>query len=212
MTDIRFAGEWIHLEGAITKAETTDFMLDSSSRRKTTSPFRRALVHDFGDGLTINWNNDYPAGVSVNGCRQVSGHNSGDWLMVNSRIMQQFGTDFMLDGGTGRRGRLASIRRNPYRRALVHGSGDQLVLNWNRDYTGGVVVNGRVSMPQGAVVAGMDVSATLTNVSTAVSQLTGELAAATASIASLTTDLTAATATITGLTARVEALEAQVTP
>ena len=112
--------------------------------------------------------------------------------------MQQFGTDFMLDGGAGRRGRLNPSSRNQYRRALVHGPGDQLVLNWNRDYTGGVIVNGHVTMPNGAVVAGTDVGATLTTHSTRVSELTAELAAATATIADLTT--------------RVESLEERVTP
>ncbi len=212
MTDIRFAGDFLHLEAGITKAESTDFMLDSRSRRKTNTPHRRALVHDFDDGLTINWDNDYPAGVSVNSCKQILGFNNRDWLIVRSRITQQFGTDFMLDGGSARRGRLAPLRRNPFRRALVHGPGDQLVLNWDRDYTGGVVVNGRVSMPNGAVVGGVDVGATLTSLTTRVSQLTAELTAATAAIAALNAEVTAATSDISVLNDRIEALEAQVTP
>lgn len=198
MTDIRFAGDFIHLEARVVKAESTDLMLDSSSRRKNNSAYRRALVHDFDDGLTLNWDNDYPGGVSVNSCRQIGGFNNLDWLIVRSRILQQFGTDFMLDGGAGRRGRLNPSSRNPYRRALVHGPGDQLVVNWNRDYTGGVIVNGRVTMPNGAVVGGTDVGTTLTTHSTRVSELTAELAAATATIADLTT--------------RVESLEERVTP
>lgn len=197
MTDIRFNGDWIHLEATITKAESTDLMLDSASRRKTNSPHRRALVHDFDDGLTVNWDNDYPGGVSVNSCKQIQGFNNRDWLIVRSRINQQFGTDFMLDGGTERRGALRpTFRKNPYRRALVHGWGDQLVLNWDNDYTGGVVVNGRVTMPNGAVVAGQDVGATL--------------ATLTANVASLTTALAAANAAIADLTTRVETLEEQV--
>lgn len=199
MTDIRFEGDMIHLEGLVVRATANDLILDAAARRRTNTPFRRALVHDFDDGLTLNWDHDYPGGVSVNACKQISGFNNRDWLIVRSRIHQQFGTDFMLDGGADRRGRIfGSLRRNPFRRALVHGFGDTLVLNWDRDYTGGVVVNGRVTMPDGAVVAGQDVAATLTS-------LQGQVTA-------LTTELTAATAAIADLTARVTALESEVTP
>lgn len=199
MTDIRFDGDWIHLEGAVTKAATSDFMLDTAARRKTNTPHRRALVHDFTDGLTLNWDNDYPGGVTVNSCTQISGANRGDWLKVRSRITQVFGTDLMLDGGSERRGRiLTSFKTNPYRRALVHGWGDQLVINWDRDYVGGVVINGPVTMPHGAIVSGQDVSAVLTT-------LTGQVAA-------LTADLTAANTTIADLSARLDRVEAAVNP
>ena len=197
MTDIRFDGDWIHLEGSITKSATTDLMLDHPSRRRTSTPHRRALVHDFQDGLTLNWDNDYPGGVSINNTKQISGNNNRDWLVVRSRVVQQFGTDLMLDGGTDRRGgRFATpITPSPYRRALVHGWGDQLVLNWDRDYTGGVVVNGRVTIPNGAVVSGQDVAATLTTLTTQVADLTTQLAAANAALADLATRVTALEAT-----------------
>jgi len=197
MTDIRFDGDWIHLEGTITKAATTDLMLDSPSRRKNNTAHRRALVHDFDDGLTLNWSNDYPGGVSINNCKQIAGFNNGDWLIARARVVQQFGTDYMLDGGSDRRG-ANTVKQNPYRRALVHSWGDQLVLNWNRDYTGGVVVNGKVTIPDGATVAGKDVAATLTS-------LTSQLAAAAAQLA-------AANTTIADLVTRVTTLEAQVMP
>ncbi len=44
-----------------------DFKIDHKSRRKSKTPYRRALVHDFNDGLTINWDKDYPGGVVING-------------------------------------------------------------------------------------------------------------------------------------------------
>jgi len=46
-----------------------DVMVDSASRRTAGSVtgFRRALVHDQKDGLTINFNGDYPGGVTING-------------------------------------------------------------------------------------------------------------------------------------------------
>ncbi|MTB88302.1 hypothetical protein H9L21_01765 [Aeromicrobium senzhongii] len=192
MTDIRFEGDFIHLEGLVVRATANDLMLDASARRTTGTPFRRALVHDFDDGLTLNWDHDYPGGVSINGCKQILGFNNRDWLIVRSRIHQQFGTDFMLDGGAERRGRVISrLRRNPFRRALVHGFGDQLVVNWDHDYTGGVVVNGRVTMPDGVVVAGQDVAATLTSLTSRVTELSTELTATTAAIADLTTRLAA---------------------
>jgi hypothetical protein len=52
------------------RVEACDLCIDSPDRRKKdtpTAPDRRALVHDFGDGLTINWAGDYPGGVTING-------------------------------------------------------------------------------------------------------------------------------------------------
>jgi hypothetical protein len=49
-----------------------DFLLDSPSRRKPNGPrFRRALVHDQNDGLTFNFGNDYPGGVTISGVRAL---------------------------------------------------------------------------------------------------------------------------------------------
>jgi len=50
--------------------EAWDLALDAADRRKIPkekSPHRRALVHDFNDGLTINWGSDYPGGVTIQG-------------------------------------------------------------------------------------------------------------------------------------------------
>jgi hypothetical protein len=45
-----------------------DFLLDSAERRKPSGPkFRRALAHDQSDGLTFNFGNDYPGGVTISG-------------------------------------------------------------------------------------------------------------------------------------------------
>lgn len=198
MTDIRFDGDWIHLEGSIMKSATTDLMLDSASRRRTNTPHRRALVHDFEDGLTLNWDNDYPGGVTVKNTKQILGNNGGDWLYLRSRVVDVVGTDIMLDGGPERRGTSSKFKpsRTPsYRRALVHGWGDQLVLNWDNDYNGGVVINGRVNLPGGAIVAGQDVAAALTSLSTQVADLTSQLVAANTAIVDLVTRVTALEAT-----------------
>lgn len=66
-------GNWLLLEGSVVKAAASDFMLDSPARRHGGGPFRRALVHNQQDGLTINFNGDYPGGVSVDGNLAVGG-------------------------------------------------------------------------------------------------------------------------------------------
>ena len=49
-----------------------DLLLDSASRRRPKGPtFRRALVHDQSDGLTVNFGGDYPGGVTINGVRSL---------------------------------------------------------------------------------------------------------------------------------------------
>ncbi|RZN82247.1 MAG: hypothetical protein EVB11_09105 [Winogradskyella sp.] len=49
------------------KMEGADVKLDHKARRKNKTPNRRAMVHDFNDGLTLNWTKDYPGGVTING-------------------------------------------------------------------------------------------------------------------------------------------------
>jgi hypothetical protein len=63
-------GTWVTVEGNVMNVKTADIILDSPSRRGANGgPFRRALVHDQGDGLTINFANDYPGGVTINGLK-----------------------------------------------------------------------------------------------------------------------------------------------
>jgi hypothetical protein len=75
-TDIKLDegdGNWLVIEGSVLKTTAADLMLDSPSRRRQTGGFRRALVHDTRDGLTINFNGDYPDGVSMGGNLNVAG-------------------------------------------------------------------------------------------------------------------------------------------
>jgi hypothetical protein len=76
-TDIKLdqqGGDWLVLEGSVLKTTATDLMLDSPGRRRGgASPHRRALVHDFQDGLTLNYASDYPGGVTVAGNLAVTG-------------------------------------------------------------------------------------------------------------------------------------------
>jgi hypothetical protein len=67
-------GTFLELHGRIVKSVSSDFMLDSAERRKGGGPFRRALVHDQNDGLTINFAGDYPGGVTLNAVREISPH------------------------------------------------------------------------------------------------------------------------------------------
>ncbi|MDH4369640.1 MAG: hypothetical protein OEV99_07310 [Nitrospira sp.] len=59
-------GTYLLLEARVVKSVASDFMLDSPERNKGINPHRRALVHDQSDGLTINYNGDYPGGVRIN--------------------------------------------------------------------------------------------------------------------------------------------------
>ena len=75
-TDIRLDevdGNWVVVESDVLKSTATDFLLDAPDRRSTGGGFRRALVHDGQDGLTINFNGDYPGGVTVGGDLRVAG-------------------------------------------------------------------------------------------------------------------------------------------
>ena len=76
-TDIKLDqgdGSWVLVEGSVLKTTAADFILDSPLRRQPGgSAHRRALVHDFQDGLTINFNGDYRGGVTVVGNLAVIG-------------------------------------------------------------------------------------------------------------------------------------------
>jgi hypothetical protein len=60
-------GSYLVLQGRVVKSTASDLMIDAPDRRKGTKPFRRALVHDQGDGLSVNFANDYDGGVTVFG-------------------------------------------------------------------------------------------------------------------------------------------------
>ena len=68
-TDVRLDegdGTFLVLAARVVKAEASDFILDSAERRQPGhGGARRALVHDQRDGLTINFNGDYPGGVTL---------------------------------------------------------------------------------------------------------------------------------------------------
>jgi hypothetical protein len=70
MTDLTLDdvdGTYLVLNARVIKNEASDFMLDAADRHKGGGPFRRALVHDESDGLTVNFGADYPGGVTISG-------------------------------------------------------------------------------------------------------------------------------------------------
>lgn len=67
----------IKLQPGQVVVDAWDLCLDSPDRRKNESEYRRALVHDFSDGLTVNWDRDYPGGVTVEGLKEANGHEEG---------------------------------------------------------------------------------------------------------------------------------------
>jgi hypothetical protein len=66
-------GTYLVLDARVVKVEASDLMLDSAERHKGGGPFRRTLVHDQKDGLTINFAGDYPGGVTVAGPVHIAG-------------------------------------------------------------------------------------------------------------------------------------------
>jgi hypothetical protein len=67
-SDIKLDNNHLHLEGDFIHCASMDFILDNPQRNKGMGgPLRRALVHDFNDGLTLNWAGDYPGGVTIFG-------------------------------------------------------------------------------------------------------------------------------------------------
>ncbi|WP_323792965.1 hypothetical protein [Nocardioides sp.] len=65
--DIELSGNTTTVKGDFVKVTAVDLNLDAPGRRVSTSGQRRALVHDFTDGLTLNWSRDYPGGITLNG-------------------------------------------------------------------------------------------------------------------------------------------------
>jgi hypothetical protein len=65
----------------------------------------------------------------------------GNWVVVESDVLKTTAADFISDSPSRR---LAG--GNPHRRALVHGSGDVLTINFGNDYRGGVTVVGNLTV------------------------------------------------------------------
>jgi len=84
-TDVKLDENFVLIEGNALKVKAWDIMLDSPDRRLNaegaTNPYRRALVHDHADRLTINYRGDYPGGVKIQGQISAEGIKC-DWVKV----------------------------------------------------------------------------------------------------------------------------------
>jgi len=163
MSDLKFDGDWVIVEGNWLKSRTLDIMLDAPSRRINNSGWRRALVHNYGDKLTINYNKDYPGGVNIQGelsVEKIKSHR----LVLNVE-------DVVVDS-PHRRSSSSGLRR-----ALVHDFNDGLTINWASDYPGGVTIRGDVNMPNKLVVNGKNVGNLLTTLQNKITQLETRVAA-----------------------------------
>lgn len=163
MSDIKLDSNEVIIEAFSQKLEGADLKIDYSPRRTNDSPARRAIVHDFQDGLTINWANDYPGGIRLNGKVRVT-ELSGTHLMVTHH-------DLKLDNASRR----SSSGGN--RRALVHNFSDGLTINYGRDYPGGVTIRGDVNFPEKIIVDGANVMDLIESLQATIASLESRISA-----------------------------------
>jgi hypothetical protein len=157
--------------GHTLKLSGFDLEIDGGDSRRPTDKNmthpRRALVHDFGDGLTLNWDRDYPGGVTALGTLKVEklqGVSPAHQVKIAS-------ADLLLDWPDRRK--VAGGQR----RAFVHDFNDGLTLNWNSDYPGGVTINGELKLPGKLTLANKDVGAQIAALEQKVQALEARIAA-----------------------------------
>jgi hypothetical protein len=114
--------------------KTTDLILDNNDRRseghKSDKELRRALVHNHGDKLTINYANDYPGGVEIEGTLEVVGNGYAGFALV--RISHA-----LLLGEPKHESLALSVK-----------DGVTLAINDQRAFTGGTEINGQVRIEE----------------------------------------------------------------
>jgi len=119
--------------------KTTDLILDSDERRseghKGNNEQRRALVHNVGDKLTVNYALDYPGGVEIQGKVEMPGLANIGTLQVKQVLY--------VDSRTA-----ADTKGFSPRVALFHEKEDQLAINYAGSYSGGVKVDGQVRVQE----------------------------------------------------------------
>jgi hypothetical protein len=102
-SDVTLEGEKVVIQGDLEvgqinavsnqlKIKGWDLILNAPERRAVNSNLnspRRALVHDSGDKLTINYANDYPGGVNISGPVDIGGQVTISGLVALSRIASE---------------------------------------------------------------------------------------------------------------------------
>lgn len=146
---------WVNKTAIVGSPETiTGLSLRSPDLYLNADPFfqrgkgGRALVHDFGNSLTINHSNDFAGGVRINGGTTITGD-----LTVEGKTIRLMGWDLYMNAGAD---------RGDGGRALVHAPEDQLVLNFEGDFAGGVAVHSNLQVngvltSTGTLVAGNNI-------------------------------------------------------
>ncbi len=72
----------LRIEAPTVRIAGHDLMLEVPERRKGDNPWRRALVHNENDGLTVNFDGDYPGGVTLNGVTEITLHRDREDLLA----------------------------------------------------------------------------------------------------------------------------------
>lgn len=69
VSDIELDDEEVKITGSVLRLTAFDVTLDNQTRRgsRNADKPRRALVHAQDDSLVLNWDNDYPNGMTLNG-------------------------------------------------------------------------------------------------------------------------------------------------
>lgn len=133
------------------KVEAWDLCVDSKDRRVNNTPHRRALVHDYGDRLTLNWGKDYPKGVKIQGDTDIDGDLQVNGLL-NAKVQKLDGWEFL--GSPPSIHLVATdlvlinqpLEESKRNVALSHVEGDKLVINRGKGYEGGVEIDGFVNV------------------------------------------------------------------
>lgn len=202
--DIKLSDAGVEVEGVLAvgeiappnrqlKVDGWDFVLDCKDRRKPDtetvggitikhSPVRRALVHDAGDKLTINYACDYPGGVNISGTTTTEVlHVLKSLVAPVAKLLgySWFGSPKAVTC-LAQDLVLADIDNDkdtpPKNVALSHMPGDKLVVNRDKGYKGGVEIQGSVSIPEKIIVQGMDLAAEIKQLKDEIKTLKAKLA------------------------------------
>ena len=206
--DVKLKETGVEIEGVLEVGEISpgnrqlkvngwDLLLDCKDRRRPDSETvnlgghptrinyssqRRALVHDVGDKLTLNYGGDYPGGVEIPGQTQletltVTKHLSGPvakllgyrWFGRPASITCLAQDLVLADIERDKEAPASNV-------ALSHLPGDKLVINRAGGYKGGVTIEGAVTIPVTLTVDGLNLAAELKQLKAEITQLKSRLA------------------------------------
>ena len=166
-TDVKLTDAYVEIEGNALKVKSRNIMLDNPDGRSQSTPeHRRALVHDTGDKLTINYEGDYPGGVEIRGPARIDSVAVDKYLIVNGfvKLGMKHSADETFHGaifGYGGedltlhvdRVRLHNPRCAKIGVALAQTESNALVLNQGDMFEKGVVVEGKRGLEVGELRA-----------------------------------------------------------